>query len=194
MPPVRERREDIPLLVKHFLRNAGFNQVGGRVRIKGISRDALDSMMPYRWPGNVRELVNVIERACSFAETEYIQPEDLPEHISGMGMISRRAVVEEETSTAQAGTTSNIPIGVPLQLSGGDGTVMPLGMAKTFKDAKEEWVGTFERDYIINLLRRNGANISHAAKEAEIDRKYFRKLMKKYELEAETYKDDPPSD
>ena len=64
------------------------------------------------------------------------------------------------------------------------GTVMPLGLSKTFKEAKEQWVATFERDYILNLLRRNNGNISHAAKEAEIDRKYFRKLMKKYGIDA----------
>jgi len=191
LPPMRERREDIPLLVKHFLRNARFNrESNNRVRIKGISRDALDCLMNYHWPGNVRELVNVIERACSFAETEYIQPEDLPEHISGIGIISRRASAEEATEEAAGLTTGNIPLGVPLGLHGGDagGTVMPLGMSKTFKEAKEEWVSTFERDYISNLLRRNDANISHAAKEAEIDRKYFRKLMKKYKLDSEKIK------
>ena len=50
----------------------------------------------------------------------------------------------------------------------------------TFKDAKERWVAAFERDYILQLLRRNNGNISHAARAADIDRKYFRKLMRKY--------------
>jgi DNA-binding NtrC family response regulator len=54
----------------------------------------------------------------------------------------------------------------------------------TFKEAKERWVSSFERDYIVALLRKNNGNISHAAREADIDRKYFRKLMKKYEIEA----------
>ncbi len=53
-----------------------------------------------------------------------------------------------------------------------------------FKDAKERWVSSFERDYIIALLKKNGGNISHAARQADIDRKYFRKLMKKYAIEA----------
>ena len=66
---------------------------------------------------------------------------------------------------------------------------MPLGLAKTFKEAKEEWIGTFERDYVLNLLRRNNSNISHAAKEAEIDRKYFRKLMKKYDVDVAALKE-----
>ena len=53
----------------------------------------------------------------------------------------------------------------------------------SFKDAKERWVSSFERDYIVNLLKKNNGNISHAAREADIDRKYFRKLMRKYGIE-----------
>ena len=60
----------------------------------------------------------------------------------------------------------------------------------TFKDAKEKWVSSFERDYIVSLLKRHGGNISHAAREADIDRKYFRKLMKKYDIEAAGVDDD----
>src|SRR5262249_59296402 len=59
-----------------------------------------------------------------------------------------------------------------------------LAEGVTFKDAKERWVASFERDYILQLLRRNSGNISHAARAADIDRKYFRKLMKKYDIEA----------
>ena len=66
-----------------------------------------------------------------------------------------------------------------------------LGEGVTFKDAKERWVATFERDYILQLLRRNGGNISHAARAADIDRKYFRKLMKKYDIEAAGVDEDP---
>lgn len=187
LPSMRDRREDIPLLVKHFLRSSSFNRDPGtnRARIKGISRDALDCLMNYHWPGNVRELLNVIERACSFAETEYIQPEDLPEHVSGIGIVQRRAAPSEDTEQADMLTTGNIPIGVPVGLASDNSpTAMPIGLEKTFKDAKEAWVATFERDYIANLLRKNDANISHAAREADIDRKYFRKLMKKYEVDA----------
>jgi len=60
----------------------------------------------------------------------------------------------------------------------------------TSKDAKERWVTTFERDYILQMLRRNNGNISHAARHADIDRKYFRKLMKKYDIEAAGGDDD----
>jgi DNA-binding NtrC family response regulator len=65
-----------------------------------------------------------------------------------------------------------------------------LAVGITFKDAKERWVTTFERDYILQMLRRNNGNISHAARHADIDRKYFRKLMKKYDIEAAGTDDD----
>jgi DNA-binding NtrC family response regulator len=65
-----------------------------------------------------------------------------------------------------------------------------LAEGVTFKDAKERWVATFERDYILQMLRRNTGNISHAARSADIDRKYFRKLMKKYDIEAAGVDDD----
>ena len=55
----------------------------------------------------------------------------------------------------------------------------------TFKESKERWVSSFERDYILKLLSKNGGNISHAAREASIDRKYFRKLMRKHGITAD---------
>ena len=59
----------------------------------------------------------------------------------------------------------------------------------TFKEAKERWVSSFERDYIIKLLTKNAGNISHAAHEASIDRKYFRKLMRKHGVTADSVTD-----
>jgi len=62
---------------------------------------------------------------------------------------------------------------------------IPPETAKGFKEAKEKWVSSFEKDYVAALLKKNNYNISHAAKEADIDRKYFRKLMQKYDLTSE---------
>ena len=58
-----------------------------------------------------------------------------------------------------------------------------LGAQGLLKKAKEKWITLFERDYILTALKRSRYNISHAAREAEIDRKYFRKLMHKYGIE-----------
>jgi hypothetical protein len=54
------------------------------------------------------------------------------------------------------------------------------GLPVAFKEAKEQWNAAFEREYLLSVLRRNRFNISRAAREAEIDRKHFRKLIRKY--------------
>lgn len=75
MPPLRERREDIPLLTEHFLLRYT-NETNKS--IDKISREATDEMMLYEWPGNVRELENAIERAVVVGKERQIMPEDLP--------------------------------------------------------------------------------------------------------------------
>ena len=75
MPPLRKRKEDIPLLAEHFL--ARFRQETKK-EVEHISREALDLMMLYDWPGNVRELENAVERAVVVGKSKNIQPEDLP--------------------------------------------------------------------------------------------------------------------
>ena len=175
LPPLRERKEDIPLLVKHFLRNASYNRDdNGNQKIKGMTRDSMDALVAYRWPGNVRELVNVVERACSFADEDIIRPQDLPEHISGIRTIHRRLDPNATTEDVVLSMLEEGPLPSPPETS------------KGFKEAKEKWVSSFEKDYVSALLKRNAGNISHAAKEAGIDRKYFRKLMQKYELTSST--------
>ncbi|HYG82752.1 MAG TPA: sigma 54-interacting transcriptional regulator [Pyrinomonadaceae bacterium] len=76
MPPLRERREDIPLLASYFVQKYA-DRCNRRVR--GISSEARSRLMSYDWPGNVRELENAIERAVVLGTTELILPEDLPE-------------------------------------------------------------------------------------------------------------------
>ena len=78
VPPLRERREDIPLLTDHFL--AHFRTVLGKP-IRTITDDALERLTSYSWPGNVRELENVIERAVILADTDRLTQQDLPEGI-----------------------------------------------------------------------------------------------------------------
>jgi two-component system, NtrC family, response regulator PilR len=78
LPPLRERREDVPLLAEHFL--AKYAKAAGR-SVLGISNDAQELLSAYAWPGNVRELQNVIERIAVNSGSEPIQPEDLPPEI-----------------------------------------------------------------------------------------------------------------
>ena len=75
MPPLRERREDIPLLTSHFLDK--YNRERGR-SIKRISPEAMQLLINYSWPGNVRELENIIERVVVMVEEDTIGVEHLP--------------------------------------------------------------------------------------------------------------------
>ncbi len=79
LPPLRSRREDIPPLVEHFVRES--NRLNGRnVR---LSKDVLGLLIAYNWPGNVRELQNLIERLVIMADGDCIQPSDIPSFMSG---------------------------------------------------------------------------------------------------------------
>ena len=78
VPPLRERREDIPLLVDHFL--AHFREALGRP-LRMVTDDALEKLVQYAWPGNVRELENVIERAAILAEGDRITLRELPANV-----------------------------------------------------------------------------------------------------------------
>ena len=75
IPPLRERKEDIPLLVRHFIRKfkADLNK-----EVSGISEEALRILMNYSWPGNVRELENIVQRALTLSRQDIVSPEDLP--------------------------------------------------------------------------------------------------------------------
>jgi Nif-specific regulatory protein len=78
MPTLRDRREDIPMLVRHFVQK---HAKRCKVKPRPISREALSCLVNYDWPGNVRELENAIERALVLGSSEMILPEDLPESL-----------------------------------------------------------------------------------------------------------------
>jgi two-component system response regulator HydG len=80
LPPLRKRREDIPLLAEHFF---GIYQEKNKSPLKGFLPKTLDLMVRYEWPGNVRELENVVERAVLLCRDEYISVHDLPPEIQG---------------------------------------------------------------------------------------------------------------
>ena len=80
LPPLRDRREDIPLIAEHFL--AKFTEQMGKA-IAGISREAMELLVGYDWPGNIRELENVLERAVALESTPAVLPDSLPMTIRG---------------------------------------------------------------------------------------------------------------
>jgi DNA-binding NtrC family response regulator len=87
VPPLRERKDDIPLLVSHFIRRY---EARGSRRVTGVAREALYMLQRYDWPGNVRELEHAIERACALGRGERIEVDDLsPELLSAVETKSR---------------------------------------------------------------------------------------------------------
>lgn len=171
LPPLRERVEDIELLIRHFFHKLAFNRdAQGQLKLTDIAPDALAALCAYSWPGNVRELVNTIERACSFAASHTITLADLPGYISGTDTSYDQKMPASKAHTL--GQFDDVPR--PADLN-----EMP------FKAAKEEWISSFEKDYISTLLARHSGNISSASREADIDRKYFRKLMYKHEIKVD---------
>jgi two-component system response regulator PilR (NtrC family) len=91
LPPLRDRREDIPLLAEHFL--AKYSEQMEK-QIVGISHDAMDLLTRHEWPGNIRELENVLERAVALESTPSILPDSLPANIRGDVVRSTSGPVE----------------------------------------------------------------------------------------------------
>ncbi|WP_373045035.1 sigma-54-dependent transcriptional regulator [Vulgatibacter sp.] len=97
LPSLKERREDIPLLVQHFVDR--FRADSGK-KVRGASPDALQALASYRWPGNIRELRNTIERAVILCDGELIEREHLPREIAG---------------SVHAGSMLKVSVGMPLR-------------------------------------------------------------------------------
>ena len=108
IPPLRERRQDIPLLTTHFLDQIG-KEYGKKFE---LGNEALRVLADYDWPGNVRELENALERACSFASGDTVQLGDLPTQLQDFHMHQRRLAaplrqtLEAAAAAAQPGVTS----------------------------------------------------------------------------------------
>jgi DNA-binding NtrC family response regulator len=96
LPPLRERREDIPALTEHFLERLSAKQ-GRSLR---LSPDALDRLLGYAWPGNVRELENAIERAAILSRTDAVRIEDLPPHVAAGLVLGQAPALPEQQSLA----------------------------------------------------------------------------------------------
>ncbi len=152
LPPLRERPDDIPFLIERFLANGKFNQKpGGELHVSRVEDDALKALMRYQWPGNVRELVNILERIVPMVDGNAIKAQ----HVSFVFQEMER---DDDDATER----------------------MSVDMSLPFKEAKQKIVENFEKDYLAALLRRNNYNISKTAREAGIDRKHIRNLLKKY--------------
>ena len=153
LPPLRERRDDIPLLVEHFRQkyNARLKKNVGK-----IEDDALVALAAYSWPGNIRELENVLERTILFAEGDTIRAADLPASL-------RQPSAEGVAPPAGGAGLAGPPPG-------------PL------KEIVKEQVQAIERYHIVRGLEVTGGNVTRTAKLLKISRKSLQMKMKEFGL------------
>ena len=159
-PPLRERKEDIPLLVRYFVgRHSDADQV-----LPKISPEAMQTLVCYNFPGNIRELENIIERALVLGG-HAILPEHLPPEVMTTVASKPFNVPQEESNPGE--TTI---------------TVLPIDL--------EELLSRIERDYLIKALERTHGIKKHAAELLGLNFRSFRYRLKKYNMHDDQSGDD----
>ncbi|HET9957191.1 MAG TPA: sigma-54 dependent transcriptional regulator, partial [Polyangiaceae bacterium] len=153
LPALRERSQDVPELVRHFIEK--FN---ARLKksVTGIDGQALGLLCGYPWPGNIRELENVIERAVLFCDRTEIGTPDIPAEVRGFSAVQ---------STPQA---------PPVALTGASSD----GLKEQVKAA----MSRLERELIVRALEQTHGNVTHAARLLKISRKGLQLKMKELSL------------
>jgi two-component system nitrogen regulation response regulator NtrX len=165
VPPLRERREDIPQLVQHFAKLTGDEH---NLKPKKFEAGAIDALQRYRWRGNIRELRNTVERVLIMSPATTVRVEDLPAEIrSGESRATTGPVADARVaaspSTSPAPPASSTP---------------PGGTLREFKDAAE-------RAYLVQKLRENNWNISKTAEVIDTPRSNLYKKLEQYGIKQE---------
>jgi len=153
VPPLRERKDDLPLLIEHILSTTP----GGE--LASIAQETIDLMMKHDWPGNVRELRNVIERAVLLAEA--------PDSEDSLRRTPQAAKAEPSITVTPSQTATSTDASM----------TVPVDVTVPFKHAKQNVISEFEKRYISRLLAQHDGNISAAARAAGIDRMSIHKML-----------------
>ncbi len=168
IPPLRDRRDDIPLLVNYFLEKIAREQ---QRPPKSIATSVIRALEKYHWPGNVRELENAIRRAYVMAKGDAILQSDLPPEISGQSSSSA-------SLPPLPGTASNEVVN--------DAAAMARQLFQWAKrDPKLKVIPTVERELVIQALKETNNNQVHAAKLLGITRATLRKRIEKFGIQRE---------
>ncbi|MBF8300873.1 MAG: ntrC [Acidobacteria bacterium] len=162
VPPLRERRGDIPLLVQYFAKRTGEEH---NLKPMRFDARAMEALQRYRWRGNIRELRNAVERLMIMTPGETVRLEDLPPDIRGDA--PGRPVPAEAVASASA------PDAIPSAVA-----TPPAGTLREFKDAAE-------RAYLVRKLRENNWNISKTADVIDTPRSNLYKKLEQYGIKQE---------
>ena len=163
IPPLRDRREDIPLLVNYFLKKFAREQQRAP---KSIAASVIKTLEKYHWPGNVRELENAIRRAHVMAKSDAILLADLPPEISGQTSSASMPPV----SSSVAGDAANT-----------DAAALARQLFQWAKrDPKLKVIPAVERELVIQALKETNNNQVHAANLLGITRATLRKRIDKF--------------
>ena len=165
VPPLRERREDIPELVYNYL---SYLRPRVGTDVDGIEDDALDLLVRYEWPGNVRELINVVERAMLLASGPRIRSNDLPLGISG------------GNATVVPGVAGSPALGV---------RVPDSWLEQPWREVRDAVVEGAERAYLDALLKDTGGRVGETARRAGMEPRSLYEKMKRHSLRKEDYRD-----
>ncbi len=168
IPPLRDRREDIPLLVNYFLKKLAREQSRPP---KSVAASVTKALEKYHWPGNVRELENAIRRAHVMSKSDAILLSDLPPEISG--------------GSATGGSISSTT-GVASEAAGTDAAALARQLFQWAKrDPKLKIIPAVERELVIQALKETNDNQVHAAKLLGITRATLRKRIDKFRIQRE---------
>ena len=167
VPPLRERTEDIQTLVSHFLRSAG-----GPAH---VSSELMRELTSRPWRGNVRELRNFVERARALGATQ------------ALAMMQHGPPPSPPTTSDSPGPASSPSLSVMASAPIIPGPPLPAAdegrvFEQAYKDFRESWIDSGEKEYVRRLLVRHDRNVAAAAREAEVDRTYIYRLIRKHEL------------
>jgi len=186
LPPLRERREDIPLLVDHFITR--FNE-RLKKQVLAVEPDAIDRLISHNWPGNIRELENVIERTILFCEGPQIRLADLPGELGGTPnqALSPPASAALDERGSSATSSPSLPAqgstSAPPQVSAAVTSVPPVGEeVGSLKEAVRAETERVERELIQRALDETGGNVTQAARKLKISRKSLQTKLKELGL------------
>jgi DNA-binding NtrC family response regulator len=185
IPPLRERNEDIAVLVDSYL---DYFRAHIRRNVRRCTPEALEALKRYDWPGNVRELVNIVERAILLSSGEEITPADLPESIRNLPSSADGAAQRTNASWSTRAATTGAPAGSSPTESRATTPLPELWLRKPLRQARQAMLEEFEHNYLQSLLTETGGKIGETAKRAGIETRSLFDKMKRHGLKKEDFR------